>query len=116
DNVLAEWRQRALPGFTIQPQSVAVGHYVGVLAAQNGPLRDAVNEILRIAMQDGSLESIFRKWGVWNDDQRALYARVIGGRARPPVIGLDALSSVTLSGWEAAWRYLPSLLRASLVT
>jgi His/Glu/Gln/Arg/opine family amino acid ABC transporter permease subunit len=116
DNVLAERRRRALPGFTIQPQSVAVGHYVGVLAAQNEPLRDAINEILRTAMQDGSLESIFRKWGVWNDDQRALYARVIAGEAIPPVIGLDALSAVTLSGWEAAWRYLPSLLRASLIT
>src|SRR5215467_1156960 len=116
DNVLAERRRRVLPGFTIQPQSVAVGHYVGVLAAQNGPLRDAVNEILRAAMQDGSLESIFRKWGVWSEDQRALYARVIAGEAIPPVIGLDALSGATLSGWEAAWRYLPSLLRAALIT
>jgi polar amino acid transport system substrate-binding protein len=116
DNVLAERRRRALPGFTIQPQSVAVGHYVGVLAAQNGALRDVVNEILRTAMQDGSLESIFRKWGVWNDDQRALYARVIAGEAIPPVIGLDTLSGATLSGWEAARRYLPSLLRASLIT
>ena len=34
DNVLAERRARALPGFTIQPQSVAIGHYVGVLAAR----------------------------------------------------------------------------------
>src|SRR5215467_13996153 len=116
DNVLAERRRRALPGFTIQPESVAVGHYVGVLAAQNGPLRDAVNEILRTAMQDGSLESILRKWRVWNDDQRALYARVIAGEAIPPVIGLDAFPSTTISGWEAAWRYLPSLLRAALIT
>src|SRR5262249_61767200 len=53
---------------------------------------------------------------VWNDDQRALYARVIAGEAVPPVIGLDALPSVTVAGWEAAWRYLPSLLRASLIT
>src|SRR5262249_56036020 len=68
------------------------------------------------AMQDGSLESIFRKWGVWSEDQRALYARVIAGEAIPPVIGLDALSGATLSGWEAAWRYLPSLLRAALIT
>jgi His/Glu/Gln/Arg/opine family amino acid ABC transporter permease subunit len=116
DNVLAERRRRALPGFTIQPQSVAVGHYVGVLAARNAPLCDAVNEILRAAMEDGNLETIFRKWGVWNDDQPALYARVIAGEAIPSVIGLEALSGATLSGWEAAWRYLPSLLRASLVT
>ncbi|HEU4340347.1 MAG TPA: transporter substrate-binding domain-containing protein, partial [Candidatus Binatia bacterium] len=35
DNVLAERRRRTIPGFTIQPQTVAVGHYVGVLAARN---------------------------------------------------------------------------------
>jgi polar amino acid transport system substrate-binding protein len=117
DNVLAERRRRALPGFTIQPQIVAVGHYVGVLAARNAPLRDAIDEILRGAMQDGSLESIFRKWGVWNDDQPALYARVLAGEPVPPVIGLDAtVGAAALSGWESTQRYLPSLLRASLIT
>jgi polar amino acid transport system substrate-binding protein len=117
DNVLAERRRRVLPGFTIQPQSVAVGHYVGVLAARNAPLRDAIDEILRGAMQDGSLETIFRKWGVWNDDQPALYTRVLGGQPVVPVVGLDAPSGgTTLSGWEATRRYLPSLVHASLIT
>ena len=117
DNVLAERRRRVLPGFTIQPQNVAVGHYVGVLAARNAPLRDAIDEILRGAMQDGSLENIFRKWGVWNDDQPALYARVLAGEPVPPVIGLDATAGAAmLSGWEATRRYLPSLVRASLIT
>ena len=113
DNVLAERRRRTLPGFTVQPQSVAVGHYVGVLAAGNAPLRDAIDEILRGAMQDGTLENIFRKWGVWNDDQPALYARVVAGEPAPAVIGLEATPG---AGWEAAWRYLPSLVRASVIT
>ena len=82
DNVLAERRARALSGFTIQPQSVAVGHYVGVLAARNAELRDRINEILRGAMRDGTLEKIFRKWSVWNDDQPKLYARVARRRVR----------------------------------
>jgi hypothetical protein len=69
DNVLAERRQRALKGFTIQPQTVAVGHYIGLLAASNAPLRDAMDNILRGAMRDGTLERILRKWRVWNDDQ-----------------------------------------------
>src|SRR5262245_13688268 len=60
DNVLADRRQRTVPGFAVQPGSVAIGHYVGVLAARNAPLRDAVNEVLRDAMRDGSLEKIFR--------------------------------------------------------
>ncbi len=118
DNVLAERRRRALVGFTIQPESVAVGHYVGVLAARNAPLRDTVNEILRAAMRDGTLERIFRKWNVWNNDQPALYARVLAGEPVPAVIGHDTSTAgaVTFSGWEAARRYLPSLLRASVVT
>ncbi|HXV82778.1 MAG TPA: ABC transporter substrate-binding protein/permease [Candidatus Binatia bacterium] len=117
DNVLAERRHRTIPGFTIQPESVAVGHYVGLLAARNAPLRDAVNEIFRGAMRDGTLERIFRKWNVWNDDQPALYERVLAGEPVPAVIGLDAtVGAVTLSGWEAARRYLPSLFRAALIT
>ena len=120
DNVLAERRQRAMPGFTIQPQTVAIGHYVGVLAAKDAPLRDAINDVLRGAMRDGSLERIFRKWNVWNEDQPALYAKLLAGEAVPAVVdesGLDApVGTATLSGWEAARRYFPSLLRASAVT
>ncbi len=117
DNVLAERRHRAIHGFTIQPQNVATGHYVGIMAAANAPLRDKVNDILRRAMRDGSLESILRKWRVWNDDQRMLYARVLAGEAVPAVIGLDTSESTTpLAAWEATRRYLPSLVSASVVT
>jgi His/Glu/Gln/Arg/opine family amino acid ABC transporter permease subunit len=115
--VLADRRRRTVPGFTIQPETAAVGHYVGVLAAANAPLRDAVNDILRGAMRDGTLERIFRKWNVWNEDQPALYRRLLAGEAVEPVTGLDTAASVaTMSQWEAAARYFPSLLRASVVT
>jgi polar amino acid transport system substrate-binding protein len=117
DNVLAERRRRAIPGFTVQPQSVAIGHYVGVLAPRNVALRDDINEIFRGAMRDGNLERIFRKWRVWNDDQPELYARVLAGEAVPALTGVEiADSAPTLSLWEAALRYLPSLVRASAVT
>ncbi len=117
DNVLAERRHRAMKGFTIQPQTVAIGHYVGVLSAQNGPLRDSLNEILRAAMRDGRLERILRTWSVWNDDQPALYDRLLRGEPVPAVVGLDAsASTATMSKWDAARRYFPSLLRASVVT
>ena len=117
DNVLAERRQRTMSGFTIQPQTVAIGHYVGVLAPGNGPLRDTINEILRSAMRDGTLQRIFTKWRVWNDDQPKLYARLLAGQPVEPVTGLDTSVSVaTMTKWEAARRYFPSLLRASLVT
>jgi polar amino acid transport system substrate-binding protein len=117
DNVLAERRHRTTAGFTIQPQTIAVGHYVGVLAAGSVPLRDSLNQILLAAIRDGRLEQILRRWSVWNDDQPKLYDRLLTGVPVEAVVGLDAsASTATISGWEAARRYFPSLLRASLVT
>jgi polar amino acid transport system substrate-binding protein len=116
DNVLAERRQQSIAGFTTQPESVATGRYVGVLSAGNAPLRDSINGILLAAMRDGRLEQIFRKWGVWNADQPALYQRVLSGEAIEPVSGVELESVATLSWRQAAVQYVPSLVRASLIT
>jgi polar amino acid transport system substrate-binding protein len=117
DNVLAERRHRRLPGFTIQPGTVATSHYIGVLAADNAALRDQMNRILLGAMRDGTLERILRTWSVWNDDQPKLYTRLLAGEQVPAVVGLDAsASAAAISKWEAAKRYIPSLLRAAVVT
>jgi polar amino acid transport system substrate-binding protein len=104
-------------GYTIQPDSVAISHYVGVLSAANTALRDRANEILRAAMRDGTLERILRKWSVWNDDQPPLYQRVLANEPNPAVVGLDEADAVVNRGWWAASLvYLPALLRASVVT
>ena len=117
DNVLAERRRKAVPGYAIQPQSVATSHYIGVLSMANAPLRDAVNQILLGAMRDGTLERIFRKWNVWNEDQPPLYAHLLAGTPVAPASGFDASdSAATESSWKAAARYLPSLVGASVVT
>ena len=117
DNVLANRRRRTEPGFTIQPQTVAVGHYIGVVAADRAPLRDSINEILRNAMRDGSLERVFRKWNVWDDAQPGLFARVLAGTPIEPATGIDTQSGpLHTTQWQAAGRYLPSLVRASVVT
>jgi polar amino acid transport system substrate-binding protein len=117
DDVLAMRRARRISGLSVQPESVAVGHYVGVLAKGNAALRDRCNEILKRAMQDGTLERIFRKWNVWNDDQPALYSKVLAGEGIDPIIGLDTSDAVSsVSPWEAARRYFPALLRASAMT
>ena len=117
DNVIAERRRKAVPGYTVVPESVATSHYVGVMAPQNGALRDSVNEILRAAMRDGTLERIFRKWNVWNDDQPPLYKQLIAGDAVPPVTGFDTSDAVVaLSKKDAVMRYLPQLIEASGVT
>jgi polar amino acid transport system substrate-binding protein len=116
DNVLAERRHKTVAGFTTQPETVAVGHYVGVLSAANASLRDAADDVLRGAMKDGTLEGIFRKWNVWNDDQPPLYARLLAGEPVAPVSGVELTSVAAGSRWSATIRYLPALLRASIVT
>jgi His/Glu/Gln/Arg/opine family amino acid ABC transporter permease subunit len=80
-------------------------------------LRDSINEILRSAMRDGTLEGIFRKWNVWNDDQPALYKRLLAGENVPPVVGFDTTDAViTLSTKDAVRRYMPALVEACGVT
>jgi His/Glu/Gln/Arg/opine family amino acid ABC transporter permease subunit len=117
DNILADRRKRTISGFTIQPQTIASSHYVGVLAPANAPLRDRINDILRQAMRDGTLERIFRKWQVWNDEQPPLYTAVLAGESISAVTGIETGdSAATLSWWQATVRYLPALLRASVVT
>lgn len=111
DYVLAERGVRRNPTLFNQPADIGVGHYVGVLAPQNAAMRDRMNESLRAAMRDGRLEQIFRKWGVWNEDQPKLYARLAGGLEGPP-----PRTNEVPSPWEATKRYLPALLRAAVIT
>ncbi|MEQ1869662.1 MAG: ABC transporter substrate-binding protein/permease [Vicinamibacterales bacterium] len=117
DNVLAKRRKASTPGYTIQPEPVATSHYVGVMAPHNGALRDRVNEILKEAMRSGELEQVFRKWEVWNDDQAPLFQQVLAGGPITAVVGADiGESAATMSWGRATLRYLPGLLRASVVT
>ena len=57
-------------------------HYIVITGPDNTALRDRVDEMLRGAMRDGSLEAIFRKWNIWNDDQPPLFARVLAPTGR----------------------------------
>ena len=117
DNVLAERRRRTMPGITVQPRAIAFSHYVGVLAPRNASMRDAVDEVLRRSMADGTLERIFRKWNVWNDDQPALYERLLKREAVPAISGLDdAIATRGASIGQITLRYLPALVRAAAVT
>ncbi len=126
DNVLAGRSLRRNPGLHTQPDSVATGHYVVVSSRANPELISQVDAILRDAMRDGTLESIFRKWKVWNEDQPRLFARLLGqpttvdGSATSvtsPVATPVASPSATSEPSSAAGlRYLPSLLRAALIT
>jgi polar amino acid transport system substrate-binding protein len=72
-----------------------------------------VDGLLRDAMRDGRLEAIFRRWSVWNDDQPAFFARVI---AQQPVTGTAIPGAAPISALALTRKYLPLLLKASVIT
>jgi His/Glu/Gln/Arg/opine family amino acid ABC transporter permease subunit len=130
DHILAARSVRRVPGLLIQPSGLAKGHYVIVLARGNEALRDRVDAILRAMMADGTLERIYRKWRIWDEEQAAFVARAIapssgeGGaqvvsatpasepaETAPAPISLPASSRLAVTV-----RYVPSLLRAALIT
>lgn len=126
DHVLAERAMRREKGLAIQPVTVATGYYVGVVAKGNEALRDRVDATLKAMMRDGRLEAIFRRWHVWDEGQRAHFVRVLAGTA--PAATASAAAPGTASPLaqapaaprrsilETTVQYLPSLLRAAVVT
>jgi len=119
DHVLAARSVKRVPGLAIQPGTVATGHYVGVLAKENAELRDRIDGILMEGMRDGTLRKIFETWNVWDNEQAAFQAREIAARgtsgAAPTGPSLPSSPSKK-SPLSLVISYLPSLLRASLVT
>ncbi|MGE0815631.1 MAG: ABC transporter permease subunit [Vicinamibacterales bacterium] len=117
DNVLA---QRAMNradggGLATIERPVAAGYYVVLMAKDRTELLDRVNAELRAGMRDGRLETIFRKWNVWNDDQPAMYQRVLAGEdslLEAPGGGRPARPST----WVLTRRYLPALANAAVIT
>jgi len=121
DNVLAERAMRRQAGLSTHAAALAVGHYVVIAAPDRTALRDRVDAILRQAMRDGTLERIFRKWRVWNDDQPALFARVLAAESASvdsgaATAGGAAGAQETPTTLHRVATYLPSLLRAAVVT
>lgn len=108
DHIIAERSLHRTGGFVIQPTAVATGHYVAVFAQRDRARRDSANAVLRARMADGSLERVFRQWNVWDDRQAEFVARTLAATSVTSRLTSDARVSVG--------SYVPSLLRAALVT
>jgi polar amino acid transport system substrate-binding protein len=108
DNIIADRSLRRTGGFVVQPDPVAIGHYVAVFPRSEAARRDSADAILRARMRDGSLERVFREWDVWDDTQSAYFARELASDSTPRRAAGDTARS--------ALSYLPSLLRAAGIT
>jgi len=112
DNIIAERSLRRTGGFVIQPQPIATGHYIAVLARENTALRDRVDEILRARMRDGTLERIYRKWNIWDAYQQPFFDRVLAQGAKTAAVA----PAVQPRTSQVIVSYIPALLRASVIT
>jgi His/Glu/Gln/Arg/opine family amino acid ABC transporter permease subunit len=110
DNVLADRAMRRNAGLYTHPEALTAGSYIIITAPENIALRDQVDAILRSAMRDGTLEAIFRKWNVWNEDQPALYQQTLDA------VDVQAQTAQSKSDGELIRRYIPTLFRAALIT
>jgi len=113
DNIIAERSVKRVAGLAIEPAAIATGRYVGILSRDNTALRDRINGILEDRMRDGTLERIYRKWGIWDDSQAEFFRNVLAGASAAPA---SSGAPAAPSPWAAAVRYIPSLLRAALIT
>ena len=115
DNIIAARAMKRTAGlYTHYDKPVSTGHYIAVLAPANSALRDRIDEILKARMRDGTLERIYRKWDIWNDYQPKFFARVLAESSSPQPRNRVTAQPVSRTG--AVLRYLPSLLRAALIT
>lgn len=127
DHVIAERALRRTAGFVVLATPITTGHYVAVFAPQRRALRDSADAVLRARIIDGSLEAVFRRWGVWDEAQARYQQRLIaqframGGDGTTAVLP-DMASPTVASPTAASPRvntpgaYLPALLRAAVIT
>ena len=103
DHVLAERAMRRTDGLVDAGRSRWRRATTSSSRVRNRPrCATAVDEVLRGAMRDGSLERIFRKWKVWNDDQPRC-SRGCSRRGRGPSTTAAATTGgASATAWTAA--------------
>ncbi len=98
---------KEFPGLREVGEPVAPGYYVIFVSKKEGGLRKKLNEAILQDIEDGSLERIYRKYNLWNEDQRELSK--VAQDWPPP-----------LEPGSTGWSILPplglQLLQASLMT
>ena len=95
------------PGLHHVGELLAPGYYVGYVRKGDDSLRLALNSAIESAIADGTLERLYEKYGIWNDDQRELTEVA---KNWPPAVDAAA------SRWANFGHYTWMLLRAAWTT
>jgi polar amino acid transport system substrate-binding protein len=107
DAPITTYYRRDFPTLRTVGESVAPGYYVAYASAGEERLRKALDAALARGLADGSIQRIYEKYGVWNDDQMALAA--VASNWPPPL-------AATPSRWTNLDRYAGLLLLAAWTT
>jgi polar amino acid transport system substrate-binding protein len=94
------------PALQFAGPSFAPGYYAIGVRRKDVTLLAALNQAAHELAQDGTMERIYRKYGVWDDRQKELK------EYHPQPVG-EAKSVSTIREWR---KYLPPLLRAAVTT
>lgn len=105
DLPIAAQALRKIPGLKAVGQSQAAGFYAIAFRKEDEELAARFDDAIRQLLASGDLERIYRRWGMWNDDQQAL-----GNEA-----ALAGVIKPVSNDWRPR-RYLPLLLRGAVVT
>lgn len=96
-------------GLHVVGEPAAPGYYVAYLRHGDEKLRTALNAAILKAWADGTLQRIYEKYGVWNDEQKRLPEIA---KNWPPTGAADGESS----RWANMPNYVGLLLRAAWTT
>lgn len=74
DNPASAYYVKTDPGKRLKQivETRAQGFYVLLTRVEDAGFREQLNAILRKGIEDGTLEAIYRKYGIWTDDQERL--------------------------------------------
>jgi polar amino acid transport system substrate-binding protein len=88
-------------------EPVAPGYYCIFVKRDDRALRGALDRAIRGAIEDGTLRSIYERYGIWNTDQERLGERAA---AWPPAPAGGTLGGTGAAAPGADWLYYTKLL------
>jgi polar amino acid transport system substrate-binding protein len=87
-------------------ETKAEGFYVALTRAADLDLRERINAAIRKGMQDGSIERIYRKYNLWNEDQERLEFRSRKSWGEEPATEVQQQTATAPIQWPLAFRLL----------
>jgi polar amino acid transport system substrate-binding protein len=88
------------------PEARAQGFYVILTDPKNVELRQQIDKALKAGLQDGTLEAIYRKYGLWNEDQERLLYWIDKDWAASELPADQQAAAAGAIDWPQAWRLL----------